>query len=202
MEQFVKMLYDRLDSNKDLQMQLFIIMQNAINEMHNNGIIAGLTGEAAQLVHDPDPEVRVREKTSIAKAVGKQFIPNTVPVPSQEGVSYLANVHYDPRFVNSITLCFQGGIEGLYMAFKNNPKTKLDKYIIQIASGGEDLEAFKTNIEQLDKMYEDISIVILSDGKVVYGEKTESNKNESENRTSENTPEKKKGFFGKLFGKK
>ena len=88
------------------------------------------------------------------------------------------------------------------MAFKNNPKTKLDKYIIQIASGGEDLEAFKTNIEQLDKMYEDISIVILSDGKVVYGEKTESNKNESENRTSENTPEKKKGFFGKLFGKK
>lgn len=78
----------------------------------------------------------------------------------------------------------------------------MDKYIIQIASGGEDLEAFKTNIEQLDKMYEDISIVILSDGKVVYGEKTESNKNESENRTSENIPEKKKGLFGKLFGKK
>lgn len=85
MEQFVKMLYDRLEKKKYLQMQLYVIMQNAINEMHNNGIIAGLTGEVAQLMHDPDLEVRVREKTSLAKSVGKQFIPTTMPVPSQGG---------------------------------------------------------------------------------------------------------------------
>lgn len=202
MEQFVKMLYDRLGSNKELQMQLFIIMQNAINEMHNNGIIAGLTGEIAQLMHDPDPEVRVREKTRLAKSVGKQFIPFTSPVPSGEGLSYLANVNYDPRFVNSITLCVQGGIEGLHMAFANNPKVKLDKYIIQVNSGGEDLEAFKTNIAQLDKMYDDITIVIVPDGKAVYGEKKEINKNVGENCTPVNTPAKKKGFFERLFGKK
>ncbi len=173
MEQFVKMLYDRLESNKELQMQLFMIMQNAINEMHNNGIIASLTGEAAKLIHDPDPEVRVREKTSLAKSVGRQFIPTTTPVPSQNGLSYLANVNYDPRFVNSITLCFQGGIEGLHMTFANNQKTKLDKYIIQIVTGGDNLDAFKINIEQLDKMYDDISIAIISDGNVIYGsEKT------------------------------
>lgn len=201
MEQFVKMLYDRLESNEELQMQLFVIMQNAINEMHNNGIIAGLTGEAAQLIHDPDPEVRVSEKTSLAKSVGKQFIPNTLPVPSKEGLSYLASVNYDPRFVNSITLCFQGGIEGLHMSFANKPEVKLDKYIINVVSGGEDLEAFKTNIAQLDKMYDDISIVMLSDGKVIYGEKTEIRKNEREDRTPVNTPPKKR-FFEKLFGKK
>ena len=215
MEQFVKMLYDRLETKKDLQMQLYVIMQNAINEMHNNGIIAGLTGKVAQLMHDPDPEVRVREKTSLAKSVGKQFIPNTLPVPSQGGLSYLANVNYDPRFVNSITLCFQGGIEGLHMTFANNPKTKLDKYIIQIISGGEDLEAFKANLEQLDMMYDDISIVMLSDGKVVYGEKPEIIKNEHENSAPVNatqnnsatkkaatqTPKKKLGFFAKIFKK-
>ena len=33
MDPFVKMLYDRLDDNKDLQLQLYVIMQNAINEM-------------------------------------------------------------------------------------------------------------------------------------------------------------------------
>lgn len=201
MEQFVKMLYDRLESNEGLQMQLFVIMQNAINEMHNNGIIAGLTGEAAQLIHDPDPEVRVNEKTSLAKSVGKHFIPNTLPVPSKEGLSYLASVNYDPRFVNSITLCFQGGIEGLHMSFANKPEIKLDKYMINVVSGGEDLEAFKTNIALLDKMYDDISIVMLSDGKVIYGEQTEIRKNESENRTPVNTPPKKR-FFEKLFGKK
>lgn len=201
MEQFVKMLYDRLEKKKDLQMQLYVIMQNAINEMHNNGIIAGLTGEVAQLMHDPDPEVRVREKTSLAKSVGKQFIPTTMPVPSQGGLSYLANVNYDPRFVNSITLCFQGGIEGLHTTFASNPNVKLDKYIIQIVTGGDDLDAFKTNIEQLDKMYDDISIVILSNGKMVYGSENNADEVEKNNNTSlkEEQP-KKKGFFARLFG--
>lgn len=202
MEQFVKMLYDRLEKKKDLQMQLYVIMQNAINEMHNNGIIAGLTGEVAQLMHDPDPEVRVREKTSLAKSVGKQFIPTTMPVPSQGGLSYLANVNYDPRFVNSITLCFQGGIEGLHTTFASNPNVKLDKYIIQIVTGGDDLDAFKTNIEQLDKMYDDISIVILSNGKMVYGSENNADEVEKNNNTSlKKEPPKKKGFFARLFGK-
>ncbi len=202
MEQFVKMLYDRLETKKDLQMQLYVIMQNAINEMHNNGIIAGLTGEAAQLMHDPDPEVRVREKTSLAKSVGKQFIPTTMPVPSQGGLSYLANVNYDPRFVNSITLCFQGGIEGLHTTFASNPNVKLDKYIIQIVTGGDDLDAFKTNIEQLNKMYDDISIVILSDGKMIYGSENNTKEDVKTSNPSVKEEPPKKGFFAKLFGKK
>ncbi len=199
MEQFVKMLHDRLEGKKNLQLQLYVIMQNAINEMHNNGIIASLTGEAANAVHDPDPDVRVREKTSLAKSVGKQFIPTTMPVPSQGGLSYLANLNYDPRFVNSITLCFQGGIEGLHMTFGANPNVKLDKYIIQVVSGGNDLSAFKANIEQLDQMYDDISIVVMCDGKLVYGQM------ETAQPQISNTEEKKaekKGFFAKLFGKK
>ena len=103
----------------------------------------------------------------------------------------------------------------MHMTFANNPKTKLDKYIIQIISGGEDLEAFKANLEQLDMMYDDISIVMLSDGKVVYGEKPEINKNEHENSAPVNetqnnsvtkkaatqTPKKKLGFFAKIFKK-
>lgn len=199
MEQFVKMLYDRLEGKKNLQLQLYVIMQNAINEMHNNGIIASLTGEAANAVHDPDPDVRVREKTSLAKSVGKQFIPTTMPVPSQGGLSYLANLNYDPRFVNSITLCFQGGIEGLHMTFASNPNVKLDKYIIQVVSGGNDLSAFKNNIELLDQMYDDISIVVMCDGKLVYGQMETTQPQTS--RTEEKKAEKK-GFFAKLFGKK
>lgn len=201
MEQFVKMLHDRLETKKELQLQLYVIMQNAINEMHNNGIIASLTGEAANAVHDPDPEVRVREKTSLAKSVGKQFIPTTMPVPSQGGLSYLANLNYDSRFVNSITLCFQGGIEGLHMTFANNPNVKLDKYIIQVVSGGNDLSAFKNNIEQLDQMYDNISIVVMCDGKLIYGEM-----NNTQEKANTEKPlvkdEPKKGFFAKLFGKK
>lgn len=177
-------------------------MQNAINEMHNNGIIDRLTGKVAQLMHDPDPEVRVREKTSLAKSVGKQFIPTTMPIPSQKGLSYLANVNYDPRFVNSITLCFQGGIEGFHTTFASNPNVKLDKYIIQIVTGGDDLDAFKTNFEQLDKMYDDISIVILSDGKMIYGSENNAEEDAKASNHSVNEEPQKKGFFAKLFGKK
>jgi len=201
MEQFVKMLHDRLESKKELQLQLYVIMQNAINEMHNNGIIASLTGEAANAVHDPDPEVRVREKTSLAKSVGKQFIPTTMPVPSQGGLSYLANLNYDSRFVNSITLCFQGGIEGLHMTFATNPKVKLDKYIIQVVSGGNDISAFKNNIELLDQMYDDISIVVMCDGKLIYGEMNNTQEEANADKPLKKE-EPKKSFFAKLFGKK
>lgn len=201
MEQFVKMLYDRLEGKKDLQLQLYLIMQNAINEMHNNGIILSLSGEAAKAVHHPDPEVRVREKTSLAKAVGKQFIPTTMPIPSQGGLSYLANLNYDPRFVNSITLCFQGGIEGLHMTFANNNDIKLDRYIIQVTSNGHDLSALKRNMEQLDQMYDDISIVVMCDGNLIYSRQSQPQKQETPTNTK-NTTAEKKGFFAKLFGKK
>lgn len=200
MEQFVKMLYDRLEGKKDLQLQLYVIMQNAINEMHNNGIIASLTGESANAVHDPDPEVRVREKTCLAKTVGKQFIPTTLPAPSENGLSYLAVLHYDPRFVNSITLCFQGGIEGLHLAFAKNEKTKLDKYIITVEANGQDLTAFINNIEKLDKMYDDISIVVLCDGKMLYD--PTQNKLDKESSVQSSNAKSKGGFFAKLFKRK
>lgn len=199
MDQFVKMLYDRLASNKNLQLQLYVIMQNAINEMHNNGIIASLTGDAAKAVHDPDPDVRVREKTSIAKAVAKQFIPTTLPVPSQGGLSYLATLNYDPRFVNSITLCFQGGIEGLHMTFSLNPNVKLDKYMIQVISNGHNLTALENNIAQLDRMYDDISIVLMCDGKMIYNGQEEK---EQPAPVEREKPVEKKGFFARLLGKK
>ena len=193
MEQYVKRLYDRLADQKDLQLQLYVIMQNAINEMHNNGIIAGLTGDAAKAVHDPDPEVRVREKTSLAKAVAKQLIPVTQPVPSQGGLSYLAALNYDPRFVNSITLCFQGGIEGLSMAFAGSDQVKLDKYIIQVNSNGQDLTPLVKNLEQLDRMYDNISIVVTHNGSTLYPNAQPAPKADAK--------EPKKGFFAKLFGK-
>ena len=195
MEQFVKLLYDRLEDRKNLQLQLYVIMQNAINEMHNNGIIASLTGDMANAVHDPDPEIRIREKTSLAKAVGKQFIPTTLPIPSNGGLSYQVNLNYDPRFVNAITLCFQGGIEGLYMTFAANPNVKLDKYIIQVTSEGNDLSALEKNIALLDQMYNDISIVLLYEGKTIYGEKTNAS-------TEDKSATRKSNFLANLFRKK
>lgn len=65
MEQFVKSLFDRLDANG--QMQLICIMENAINEIHNNGIISQVDISGTSKLHDPDPNVRVTEKNTACK---------------------------------------------------------------------------------------------------------------------------------------
>lgn len=77
----------------------------------------------------------------------------------------------------------------------------MDKYIIQIVTGGDDLDAFKTNIEQLDKMYDDISIVILSNGKTIYDAENNAEEAKISNPTVEEKTQKK-GIFAKLFRKK
>lgn len=202
MERFVKALYDRLESKPELQMQLFVIMQKAIDEMHNNGIIATLTGEAAQRVHDSDPEVRITEKTILAKSVGKQFIPLTGPIPSKTGFSFSSKVEYNPRFVNSITLCLQGGIEGLQIASSGNAKINWDKYIIKVTNKVDDLSAFKDNIEKLDKMYDGVSIVLQYNDKIIYPTQCTCEDNSAKDSSSAKTKSEKKSLFAKIFGKK
>ena len=168
MEEYVKMLWDRLESNKELQKQLYLIMQNAINEMHNSGTIGMLTGSEAAAVHDPNPDVRVREKTILAKRICKKFISETDPIPGPEGLSYLVKVDYIIQFANSITLCLQGGIEGLHMMVNDYPDISLNKYVIEVVSGDKNLSVLKKNIEQLDKMYDEISIELWRNGKIIY----------------------------------
>ena len=86
------------------------------------------------------------------------------------------------------------------MAFAKNEKTKLDKYIITVEANGQDLTAFISNIEKLDKMYDDISIVVLCDGKMLYD--PTQNKLDKESSVQSNNTKSKGGFFAKLFKKK
>lgn len=190
MDSFVKALYDRLDGEK--KMQLFCIMDNAINEMHNNGILSRLSissPELAAKVHDSDPEVRINTKTSIAKSVGKSFIPLTQSLPMKDGtVEFMIQVNYDPKFVNSICICIQGGLEGLMMSgiYKKNPNQILDYHII-INSNGQDVSAFLERIRILDSLYENFNLI----PKISEPAANSATKPET----------KKKGFFSKLFGK-
>ncbi len=196
MEQFVKALIDRTPDDK--KMSVHIIMDNAINEMHNNGIISKLSPEDAAKMHDPDPNVRVTEKTSLAKSVGKTFIPITQPLPLENGIGYLASVEYDSRFVNSISLCIQGGIEGLYQSgiWQKN-KNKIMEYHILAFANGQDIAPFVENMTVLNDLYPDFEI------KVVNQENTKKNSG-ADSKAEQNTivkPADKKGFFSKLFGK-
>ncbi len=196
MEQFVKALIDRVPDDK--KMSVHIIMDNAINEMHDNGIISRLSPGAAARIHDPDPNVRITEKTSLAKSVGKNFIPITQPLPLENGIDYLASVEYDPRFVNSISLCIQGGIEGLYQSgiWQKN-KNKMMEYHVLVVDNDHDIMPLVDNMNVFNEVYPDFVI------KVVNQKDTKKN-SDTDSKSAQNTVAKsaeKKGFFSKLFGK-
>ncbi len=188
MESFVKALHDRISDDK--KMGLIVMMDNAINEMHNNGIISQLNPDDVAKMHDPDPNVRITEKTSLAKSVGKNFIPITQPLPLENGIGYLASVDYNTKFVNSISLCIQGGIEGLYQSgiWQKN-KNQIMEYHVLVDDNNEDISQLRTNMGILNDLYPNFEI------KVVNQKDTK-----KQSQVSNEDP-KKKGLFSRLFGK-
>ncbi|MBR0174457.1 MAG: hypothetical protein IJQ22_02985 [Bacteroidales bacterium] len=118
MERFIQSLYDRLESEPENRNRLIGIMDGAINEMHNSGIFSKLAPEVQEKVHSDDPQERVPVKAAIAKDVARQyFIKASQPVPLNNGnIGHMVEVEYDESFINSICLCIQGGVDGLYLA--------------------------------------------------------------------------------------
>lgn len=164
MEKYVELLYNRLD--KDQQLQLYVIMQSAICEVHNSGILSTLSPELQAQVHDPDPNIRINVKTALAKAVGKQFIPLSTPVAHKDGTtSHMISVNYDGRFSNSISLCVQGGLEGLYQSGIFAGKTQ--DYTVMLQTNNADSSPLIKNLKLLDSMYDEFNIKIITgaDGK-------------------------------------
>ena len=197
--EYFNSLYNRLDGNNPKQMQLFLIRENAINEIHNANVLA-------QLHTNPDftekwtkltPEERVAEKVSIAKSVGKSHIPHTMPAPKKDGeIAFIIQVNYNPTFNNCISLCIQGGLEGLYRnQFYLKNSSKIIDYNIMITNASEvDLSKFKENIDVLNSVYDCFNIRIV--------EAPENNPlGDKSNDKEEKASPKKKGILSRLFKK-
>ena len=127
--EYFNSLYNRLDGNNPKQMQLFLIRENAINEIHNANVLAQLhtNHDFTEKWTKLTPEERVAEKVSIAKSIGKSHIPHTMTAPKKDGeIAFIIQVNYNPTFNNCISLCIQGGLEGLYrnqFYLKNSSKS-------------------------------------------------------------------------------
>lgn len=203
MEQFVKSLFDRLDGNPEAQTMLIGIMDGAINEMHNNGVFSRLPADLQEKIHSDDPEERITVKTSVAKGIASQsFIPSSNPIVLKNGdVAHMITVKYDPSFKNSIALCIQGGLEGLYLsgAYKRCAD-EIMQYYIQTDVKGEDYNDFRKIALDLEGLYDNFQLNFFP---ISFGQAA-SGKSNSPAKKSDATGEtkEKKGFFGKLFGKK
>ena len=199
--EYFNSLYNRLDGNNEKQMQLFLIRENAINEIHNANVLAQLhtnpsfTEKWTKLT----PEQRVVEKVSIAKSVGKSHVPHTMPAPKTDGeMAFIIQVNYEPAFNNCISLCIQGGLEGLYkrQIYLKNKSKIMDYNIIVTNTAQVDLSKFKENIQILNSVYDCFNIKI-----VEAAENKSDDETNKPNNKEEKEPPKKKGFLSKLFKK-
>lgn len=159
MEKYVESLYNRLD--KEGRVKLLVIMDNAIEEARKAVFCNFLPdSDEFRLIHHQDPNVRLEVKTSLAKQLGHSFIISATPVPRDENeIIYFTHVNYNAKFVNSICLCIQGGIEGLHsFNLSRTMKRKIRHYIVLVQNNGEDITPLQNLLAQLNDMYDDIEI--------------------------------------------
>lgn len=190
MEQFVKALHNRLASDSVKQMKLICIMDNAINEMHNSGIVYRVSEEVAKKIHSEDPNERVTEKTSLAKSVGYGYVVASQPKVTEKGIAHIIQVNYDDRFPNSIAICIQGGLEGLYQSgiYKKNPSGKMEYHIL-IDDNGKDVSKFIENCNVLNDLYDEFEI------KCVLTKDLLKDSNSNENDKKPHSKKEKKSLF-------
>ena len=120
-----------------------------------------------------------------------------MPAPKTDGeIAFIIQVNYEPAFNNCISLCIQGGLEGLYKSqlyLKN--KSKIMDYNIMVTNADQvDLSEFKENMEILDSVYDCFNI------KIVEASANKSN-DETVKPDKKEDPPKKKGFLSRLFKK-
>ena len=198
MEKYVQLLYDRIKDDKDRAMRLIMIMDGAINEMHNNGIFSQLPLDVQERVHSKDPEERITVKSSIAKSLAyNSFIASSQPLKLKNGdIAHMIGVKFNPAFINSIALCIQGGLEGLYQngSYKHC-EDEIMQYYIQTDAQGEDYKSFRRKMMELESLYDNFQINFIPAN---FFEKKET---APVTKTTEEKKEKK-GLFAKLFSKK
>ena len=202
MEKYVQLLYDRIKDDQDKAMKLIMIMDGAINEMHNNGIFSQLPLEVQEKVHSKDPEERITVKSSIAKSLAyNSFIVLSQPLRLKNGdISHMISVKFNPTFINSIALCIQGGLEGLYQngSYKHC-EDDIMQYYIQTDAQGEDYTAFRRKMMDLESLYDNFQINFIP---VQSLEKKETaSVSKSTEVKKEEKKEEKTGLFAKLFSK-
>lgn len=217
MEKYVKALYDRLEGNGEAQNILFAIMDGAINEMHNTGWTQRVGGSLAESIHSTDPNVRIDAKSSLAKSVAyNECIVSSNPIRLKNGdIAHSIGVKYDHNLLNSIAICIQGGLEGLFQsnAYKSCNDGIMYYYIMTDAQGDE-LSEFRMKMMEIEGLYDNFQINFVPTNFVKQDEEVKENPSEDkkdlknvndtcEKKTGERNENKavKTSFLKKLFKK-
>ncbi len=193
---FFSGLYERLNEDKQKQMQLIVMRENAFGECQNAGFMTQLKADPAYAEKwaAMSPEERIAERMAIAKAAGKSCITLSMPLSKNDEVAHMVQVNYNPALENCVALCIQGGLEALCQAgIPAKNRTRRMDYIVLTANKGElDGSVLKANLELLGSVYPEFIIITT-------GAEKEKAAQPVPEPAKVREPERKKGLFSGLF---
>lgn len=195
MDAFVQSLLERLPEEK--RQQMLELVNKAIQEVEDGGIMSQLSPELKKQVRHADPRVAMKAKTQLAKSVGVQNIPTSQPMPLKNGAAaHMIIVEYNPQFYHAIALCVQGGLEGLYLAgMPKKCENNVMDYYINLRSTEEEAISLLRELARVQSFYENFRIHVTVPGETGLKEVTLPAPEAAEKA-------QKQGFFARLFGKK
>lgn len=195
----MKTIADDLNSRLDdsMKMEWFCICQNAVNELHNNGVLSGLTGDMAEAAHDPDPEKRYAFKLELARQVGEKYL-SLSSGAVRGSMAVMIRIRHDPRFINCVTLRIISALETLYPvpAFMKPPMT-----VYLSVNGDTDTASWEKIADFINRAYPDQFGARVGEAPEDKPDRSNAGTPKTPENRNVQKPEKKKGLFAKLFGK-
>lgn len=180
MEAFVQSLMNRFllpdgqkpktpeeDIRSSKGMAFYLMAESAINELHNNGVIAALTPGSARLLHDSNPYERVTIKQQLAYQIAEQYLVHALPSYKPEGDTEVDTVwiRTEKEFSSCIALCIQKNMEFAHLQYQQEYKaTKTARpmciLVKEALTKKEEAQPLLEKLVILQSMYEDIELMV------------------------------------------
>lgn len=195
MDAFVQSLLERLPEEK--RQQMLGLVNRAIQEVKDGGIMSRLSPELKKQVNHPDPRVSMKVRTQLAKSVGVQNIPTSQPIPLKNGAAaHMIIMEYNPQFYHAEALCVQGGLEGLYLSgMPKKCENNVMEYYINLRNSEQEAMPLLKELALVQGMYENFRIHVTVSVETGFREVPL-----PQPETEEKAP--RRGIFARLFGKK
>lgn len=153
------------DARYNKGLAFYLLTENAINELHNNGIIARLLPESAVLVHDPNPFNRTTVKQHLAHQIADDYVKELkTPLFSDSKVPVTTRwVEPEECFSNCIALRIQKMLEFTHLEHQKEFESNGMRHPVCLMM--QDTPKARSLLEKLallDSMYPDMYLMVFA----------------------------------------
>lgn len=165
MDPFVQSLHSRLEESNRQAMRMFeTFIDRSLDEMEAKGYFSDLDPSLQAKVDSENFDESIDIKVALAKEMAHHtFVKGSYAISMPDGESArVVQVKVDPDFLNCLTLCVQGSLEGLFLtgATRRNKSGKM-YYFIENDAPKSAWETLESKMDALAYLYPQFHIILL-----------------------------------------